>query len=215
MFSNRSQITAFLKTMDNNHIDTYFSLVQHTLQNLDKNAVNELARLMLETYNNEGTIYTFGNGGSGATASHICGDYLKGVSYGLDKRFRFICLNDNIPAMMAIANDISYDDIFIEPLRNFIGKNDLIIGISGSGNSKNVVKAMEYAKEKGVKTVALCGFNGGRIKEIADLSVHAEVMDMEVTEDIHMIIFHAVKQAIMKQLGHNFNMGATYQARIK
>jgi len=201
--------------MDNTHINTYFNLVQETLQGMDKDAIDELARLMLETYNNEGTIYTFGNGGSGATASHICGDYLKGVSYGLEKRFRFICLNDNIPAMMAIANDISYDDIFVEPLRNFIGKNDLVIGISGSGNSKNVVKAMEYAKTAGVKTVAMCGFNGGKIKDIAGLAVHAKVMDMEVTEDIHMIVFHAVKQALMKKLGHSFNVGGQYEARVK
>ena len=201
--------------MENTHINTYFSLVQDTLQKMDMEAIDKLANLMLETYKNDGTIYTFGNGGSGATASHICGDYLKGVSYGLEKRFRFICLNDNIPAMMAIANDISYDDIFVEPLRNFIGKNDLVIGISGSGNSKNVVKAMEYAKEKGVKTVAMCGFNGGKINEIADLSVHAKVMDMEVTEDIHMIVFHAVKQALMKTLGHSFNAGGQYADRVK
>ena len=201
--------------MENTHINTYFSLVQDTLQKMDMEAIDKLANLMLETYKNDGTIYTFGNGGSGATASHICGDYLKGVSYGLEKRFRFICLNDNIPAMMAIANDISYDDIFVEPLRTFIGKNDLVIGISGSGNSKNVVKAMEYAKEKGVKTVAMCGFNGGKINEIADLSVHAKVMDMEVTEDIHMIVFHAVKQALMKTLGHSFNAGGQYADRVK
>jgi len=201
--------------MENNHITHYFGLVENTLKAMDKDAIDELARLMLETYNNEGTIYTFGNGGSGATASHICGDYLKGVSYGLQKRFRFICLNDNIPAMMAIANDISYDDIFIEPLKNFLQKNDLVIGISGSGNSKNVVKAMEFAKENGVKTVAMCGFNGGKINELADLSVHAKVMDMEVTEDIHMIVFHAVKQSLMKTLGHSFNAGGQYEARVK
>src|SRR5690606_32486959 len=98
---------------------------------------------------------------------HAAGDFLKGASYGLDKRFRMICLNDNLAAMMAIANDIGYEDIFIEQLKNFIGPDDLVIGISGSGNSENVVRAIEYAKNKGVKTMAMTGFKGGKISTMA------------------------------------------------
>ena len=95
-----------------------------------------------------------GNGGSGASASHAAGDFLKGASYGLDKRFKMICLNDNLPSMMAIANDIGWESIFVEPLKNFLSPDDLVIGISGSGNSKNVVNALEYANAQGATTVA-------------------------------------------------------------
>ena len=115
---------------------------------------------------------------------------------------------------MAIANDISYDDIFVEQLKNFLREGDLVIGISGSGNSLNVVKALEYARGKGAKTVAICGYAGGKIKEIADLSVHAEVQDMEVSEDIHnLVMVHCVKQMLTKELKNN-KVGEEYAKRV-
>ena len=193
----------------------YIDLVKTTLDALDPKALEALIEAFHTTYQNGGTIYTMGNGGSGASASHAAGDFLKGASYGLDKRFRMICLNDNLPSMMAIANDIGWDHIFIEPLKNFIGPNDLVIGISGSGNSKNVVNALEYANAQGVTTVAMSGFKGGKISELATINVHAPVMDMEVTEDIHMVIFNIVKKQMMSRLmGDNPSMGSTYDQRI-
>lgn len=193
----------------------YINLVKETLDKLNINEIDALIEAFYQTYQNGGNIYTMGNGGSGASASHAAGDFLKGASYGLEKRFKMICLNDNLPAMMAIANDIGWDDIFVEPLKNFLQPQDLVIGISGSGNSKNVVKAIEYANSKGATTVAMSGFKGGKIKEIATLSVHAPVMDMEVTEDVHMVIFNIVKKEMMVRLmGDNPSMGGTYDARI-
>ena len=198
-----------------NNADSYIEQVKATLDALDRKQIEKLTEAFLDTYEKGGTIYTFGNGGSGASASHAAGDFLKGASYGLDKRFRMICLNDNLPSMMAIANDIGWDDIFVEPLKNFIGPNDLAIGISGSGNSENVVRALSYAKEQGVTTAALSGFKGGQIAQMADISVHAPVMDMEVTEDVHMVIFNIVKKAMMHRLmGDNPSMGGTYDQRI-
>lgn len=158
----------------------YIDLVKTTLDALDSNSLDQLVDAFHTTYENGGNIYTMGNGGSGASASHAAGDFLKGASYGLDKRFKMICLNDNLPSMMAIANDIGWESIFVEPLKNFIQPHDLVIGISGSGNSKNVVTALEYANEKGATTVALSGFKGGKIAQIATINVHAPVMDMEV-----------------------------------
>lgn len=194
----------------------YFTLVSATLEKLDQNTLSSLEKMLLDAYHVGGTIYIFGNGGSGATASHIAGDFIKGASYGLEKRFRFICLNDNNASMMAIANDISYDDIFVEPLKNFAKPGDLVIGISGSGNSENVVKALEYAEQKNIKSVAMCGFKGGKIKAIANLAIHADVMNMEVTEDIHLIVFHSIKQSVISKLaGSNTNMGAEYEKRVK
>jgi D-sedoheptulose 7-phosphate isomerase len=198
-----------------NKATEYIQLVKNTLDALDIRAIEQLAEAFYQTYQAGGNIYTMGNGGSGASASHAAGDFLKGASYGLDKRFRMICLNDNLPAMMAIANDIGWDDIFIEPLKNFLTNKDLVIGISGSGNSKNVVKALEYAKQNGAKTVAMSGFKGGKISEIADINMHVPVMDMEVTEDIHMVIFNIIKKEMMARLmGDNPSMGGTYDARL-
>ncbi|MCT4624293.1 MAG: SIS domain-containing protein, partial [Schleiferiaceae bacterium] len=104
----------------------------------------------------------------------------------------------------------------VEPLKNFLSEKDLVIGISGSGNSKNVVKAIDYANAKGATTVALTGFKGGKINEMAKVPVHVPVMDMEVTEDIHMVIFNIVKKEMMSRLmGDNPSMGGTYDERVK
>lgn len=193
----------------------YIDLVKSTLDALDPKALEALVEAFYTTYEKGGNIYTMGNGGSGASASHAAGDFLKGASYGLDKRFKMICLNDNLPSMMAIANDIGWESIFVEPLKNFLQPHDLVIGISGSGNSKNVVSAIEYANKKGATTVAMSGFKGGRISEIATINVHAPVMDMEVTEDVHMVIFNIVKKQMMSRLmGDNPSMGSTYDQRV-
>jgi D-sedoheptulose 7-phosphate isomerase len=196
-------------------IDGYLKNVVRVLESIDKDKITKFVGLMLETYEKNATIYVFGNGGSAATASHFCGDIVKGVSYGLDKRFKVVCLNDNIPALMAIANDISYDAIFIEQLKNFLHDGDLVIGISGSGNSANVVQALEYAKNKGNKTLAICGYKGGKIKEIADHAVHAEINDMEVTEDVHNIVMtHCMKRVLTDHL-KNTNVGEEYLKRLE
>ena len=193
----------------------YIDLVKSTLDALDPKALDALVEAFHTTYEKGGNIYTMGNGGSGASASHAAGDFLKGASYGLDKRFKMICLNDNLPSMMAIANDIGWESIFVEPLKNFLTQDDLVIGISGSGNSKNVVNALEYANANGATTVAMSGFKGGKISQIAAINVHAPVMDMEVTEDIHMVIFNIVKKQMMARLmGDNPSMGDTYDKRI-
>lgn len=193
----------------------YIDLVKSTLDALDPKALDALVEAFHTTYEKGGNIYTMGNGGSGASASHAAGDFLKGASYGLDKRFKMICLNDNLPSMMAIANDIGWESIFVEPLKNFLSEDDLVIGISGSGNSKNVVNALEYANAHGATTVAMSGFKGGKISQIASINVHAPVMDMEVTEDVHMVIFNIVKKQMMARLmGDNPSMGDTYDQRI-
>lgn len=199
-----------------NRAKSYIDLVKSTLDQLDKNSIQAAADAFLNTYTKGGNIYVFGNGGSGATASHVAGDFIKGASYGLEKRFRMICLNDNVASMMAIANDIGYEDIFVEPLKNFIEPIDLAVGISGSGNSENVVRALELAKSKGATTLALSGFNGGQIKSIADVSVHAPVDDMEVCEDVHMVIFNIIKKEMQDTLmGDNPSMGSVYDARVQ
>ncbi len=194
-------------------IHNYFAGVNHALGSMDKKNIQHFVNILLGAYHQDKNIYVFGNGGSGATASHFCGDLVMGVSCGLDKRFKAICLNDNIPAMMAIANDISFDDIFIEQLKNFLKPEDVVIGISGSGNSINVVKGLEYANSQGAKTVAICGYKGGKIKDIAQLSVHAEINDMEIAEDVHnLVIIHCIKRLLGKEL-KNFKVGENRLSR--
>lgn len=202
--------------MNDTGFKEYFDKVAETLKKIDVKTIDDVAAAFLECYNNDGTIYIMGNGGSGATASHVSGDYIKGVSYGLAKRFKVISLNDNMAGILAIANDMTYNDIFTEQLTGGLKKNDIVVGISGSGNSQNIVNALSYAKQQNIKTIAFCGFKGGKIKDIADISVHVPVMDMEITEDIHLIVFHSIKQAVMKILkGENSSMGETYDKRVK
>ena len=197
-------------------IEHYLALVKETIDKLDRVQIEKTAEAFMRVYHAEKTIYIFGNGGSAASATHACGDFVKGASYGLEKRFKVMSLVDNLPALMAIANDISYDDIFVEQLKNFLQPGDLVIGISGSGNSTNVVKAIEYAKHKGVQTIAFCGYKGGKIKELADISIHSVAMDMEVAEDIHMMVFNVIKKEVMRRLhGGNTSMGSTYDQRVK
>ena len=202
--------------MKNAEFKTYFFRLTETLSKLDVQAIEHLIGMLLDAREHEHTIFIFGNGGSAATASHITGDFLKGISFELDKRFRVMCLSDNIAGVTAISNDLGYEEIFVEQLKAFLKKGDMVIGISGSGNSVNVVKAMEYAGGNGAKTVAMCGYMGGKIKELADLVIHVPINDMEITEDIHIVIFHAVKQALIKRLkGENYSMGSIYDARLK
>ena len=101
-----------------------------------------------------------------------------------------VCLNDNTPTLMAIANDFSYEDIFRYQLEGRLRPEDLVIAISGSGNSKNIIKAVEYAKETGAKVVGITGYSGGKLRELADYHMHTEIDDMQIAEDIHMIFDH-------------------------
>ena len=193
----------------------YSQLLRDTLEALDLESVDAMCDMFADAHARGARIFTMGNGGSGATASHAAGDFIKGASYGLDQRFRMICLNDNAPSMMAIANDIGWGDIFVEALKNYIEPGDVVIGISGSGNSENVLKAISYAKANDAHTIGMTGFKGGKLKEIADLSVHAPVEDMEVTEDVHMAVFNMVKKVMMARLmGDAPSMGDTYDARV-
>ena len=197
-------------------IHNYLHLVKDTIDKLDQEQIEKVIEAFMRVYQSGNTIYIFGNGGSAATATHATGDFVKGASFGLEKRFKMISLVDNLPALMAIANDISYDDIFLDQLKNFMQPGDLVIGISGSGNSKNVVKAMEFAKSKGVQTIAFCGFKGGAISQIGDLKIHSVAMDMEVAEDIHMMVFNLIKKEVMRRLmDKDPSMGGVYDERVR
>lgn len=179
---------------------TYLNRLQETIKRLDKNEINQFINILLEARDTDKQIFIMGNGGSASTASHFCCDFNKGSSYGFAKRFKFICLNDNVPGMMAYANDVSYDEIFVEQLKNFFNPGDYVIGISGSGNSKNVLKAIEYANANGGITIGLTGFNGGKLKQICAYSVNMNVDDMQISEDLHMMMDHLSMKVITNQM---------------
>lgn len=169
---------------------TYLETELNILSQLDLNAVSALMNRMEEARRNRRRIFICGNGGSAATASHFVCDFCKGVSLHQDVKYDFECLSDNTPLMTAIANDISYDDIFVIPLRAKLREGDLVIGISGSGNSENVVRAIRYAREHGAGTAALVGYRGGKLLEEAELAVHVPIDNMQIVEDVHMILDH-------------------------
>lgn len=175
-----------------NKISEYFEREKRVMDTIDKSEFSKVINLLEEARKDGRQIFTMGNGGSAATASHYCGDFNKGISAYKDKRYRMICLNDNLPALLAYANDISYADVFVEQLKNFYNPGDVVVGISGSGNSANVVNAMEWAKANGAVTIALTGYSGGKLKQIAEYGIHVPVDDMQITEDLHMVFDHCM-----------------------
>ncbi len=184
-------------------IKEYYEREMECIKRFNLDELNESMNAIYETYLNGGTIYVCGNGGSASTASHMQNDFNKGISEYVDKKFNFYCLNDNVSTIMAIANDIGYDEIFKFQLVNKITPNDLFIGISGSGNSKNVLKAAEYAKNCGVKVLGITGYNGGKLKEMADYKMHVDEMDMQISEDLHMTFDHMMMKIFYNYLTKN------------
>lgn len=181
-------------------ITAYIDHEIETLRAMDVGAINDALNLLLETMENGNTVFCFGNGGSSATASHFQNDFNKGVSEHTEKKFNFLCLNDNVATVMAVANDIGFEEVFRFQLRGHIKPDDVVLAISGSGNSKNVINAVEYAREQGNKIIGLTGFDGGKLKTLADISLHAPINSMQVTEDIHMIFDHLMMSVFYKDL---------------
>lgn len=181
-------------------ISAYLEHEIATIQKLDVEQINRALNLLLGAFENGSTIYIFGNGGSSATASHYQNDFNKGVSEHTEKKFNFLCLNDNVATVMAVANDIGFEEVFRFQLRGHVKPDDLVVAISGSGNSPNVINAVEYAKEQGCKVIGLTGFNGGKLKTLSDVSLHAPVNSMQITEDIHMIFDHLMMSVFYRAL---------------
>ena len=180
-------------------IKNYLQREIEVINSLDIEMINKAMNELEKAYQNEGTIYICGNGGSASTASHYANDFNKGLSEFLDKKFRIVCLNDNVPTMMAIANDIGYEEIFRFPLINKLKPEDLVIGISGSGNSKNVLNALAYAKECGVRTMGIVGYEGGKMLGLADVSLHVPINNMQVSEDLHMMFDHLMMSVFAEE----------------
>jgi len=181
-------------------VQDYLNGLRNVFDRFDTDAFYRMLQQILEAYHHDCFIFTMGNGGSATTASHFAADINRGCCLDLDKKFKMICLNDNMSTLLAVANDESYDSVFVEPLKNFFHPGDLVIGISGSGNSENVLQAVAYAKEHGGHTIGLTGFSGGKLASLADIPFIARVDDMQKVEDLHVIIIHMIMQAVYRAL---------------
>ena len=186
--------------MYKSEIESYINKEIDVLKALDISSIDAVMTAIMDAYNNDANIYIFGNGGSAATASHFQNDFNKGISEHVDKKFNFVCLNDNVPTVMAIANDSGYEYIFEHQLLGKLKQNDLVIAISGSGNSENVIRAIDYANLQGNKTVGVTGYDGGKLAKIVDISFNVPINDMQITEDVHMVLDHLMMSVLMRKL---------------
>jgi D-sedoheptulose 7-phosphate isomerase len=177
-------------------IEAYLSKLKSIIDELSIDSINDFINILVKAREEDRTIFIMGNGGSSATASHFVCDFNKGASNEREKPFKFICLNDNIPSMMAYANDLGFEEIFAQQLKNFLKKGDVVIGISGSGNSKNIIKAIEYTNRKGGFSIGLTGYDGGRLGSLVNLHLNIPINDMQIAEDLHMVLDHCVMQIL-------------------
>jgi D-sedoheptulose 7-phosphate isomerase len=174
----------------------YFERLTKVITELNMDEFENAIKLITEAWQNGSQIITMGNGGSSLTALHFINDWNKSVFLSTGKPFYGRSLCDNIGLLTSYANDISYQDVFSEQLKNVLRPKDLVIAISGSGNSENICRAVEYANQHGAVTLGLCGYTGGRLKNLAQHSVWVNVHDMQLCEDIHAIFGHILMQKL-------------------
>lgn len=174
----------------------YLARLQDVLANVDIDEIAAIAEVLRTAYEEQRTIFTMGNGGSGSTASHMVCDMNKGTCFNAEKKFRFISLTDCTPMVLALANDVGFDSIFVEQLKAYAQPGDVVFAISGSGDSPNVLRAVEYAKRAGCVTIGACGFDGGRLKAMVDHCFHVRAADMQIVEDVHMVLAHILMRIL-------------------
>jgi len=175
-------------------VKKYINKLTSLLNSLDLDTINEIKNSLEDSLKNNGKIYIVGNGGSAATASHMANDLTVGLKLREIRNFVVESLSDNSSICTAIANDIGYENIFYAQIKNKIKKEDILIAISCSGNSPNILKAAEYAKQKGSTIIGMTGFDGGKLKELSDIKFHVQTDKGEygLVEDVHMILDHII-----------------------
>src|SRR5215467_3152578 len=175
----------------------YKSDLVQAIEAVDLEKVNEAISVLKQARDQSRHVFVCGNGGSASTASHFACDMVKGASFGRASRFRIMALTDSLPTITAYSNDVSYDCVFAEQLKNFAQPGDVVMAISGSGNSPNVLRAMEYASSMGCRTIALTGRDGGKLAPLAEVNIQAKIPHMGRIEDIHMIVAHMIAYYFM------------------
>lgn len=181
-------------------IPSYFDELASAIPNLPLRELDDLLRLFVRTYETGHAVFLFGNGGSAALASHMACDLGKGTAPGCGKRLRVVALTDNAALLTAWANDTSYENIFAEQLANLLEPGDLAFAISGSGNSPNVIAALEFARGAGAATAGITGFQGGKMKPLCDLCIVVPSENMQIIEDLHLSMAHALFRALRYEI---------------
>lgn len=176
----------------------YLSKFTESLRAVDVASIDRTVGLIETAWRSGKQIITLGNGGSSLTALHYINDWNKSIYLATHKKFRGRTLVDNVGLMMAYANDFSFQDLFVEQLKSVLESGDLVIGISGSGNSENVLRAIRYANENGGITLGICGYDGGKLKSLVQHHLWFNVHDMQITEDMHFMFGHIVMQTLCR-----------------
>ncbi len=188
-----------------NEIRKYMQDLKNIQDNLDMNEINNVVNILLSAYKHNKTIFILGNGGSASTASHFVCDLAKGTLDGdyynsFKKRLKVISLSDNIAIITAYGNDLNFNSIFVQQLRNLMNEGDVVLSITGSGNSQNVVEAVEYANEKKATTISFLGFDGGKVSEITSHKILVKSNHYGKIEDIHMTLCHLISNIIKDEI---------------
>ncbi len=180
----------------------YRAYTLEALQSVSMDEVQGLVEALYDAFECGATVFVIGNGGSAANASHFAQDLAKGTLANPDqqKRLRALSLTDNLPFFSALANDEGYDQVFLQQLRTYGSEGDLLVAISGSGNSPNLLNAIDYANESRMKTIGITGFDGGKVKKVAQEGVHVPLNDMCTCESIHSVIFHYVILSLKERI---------------
>jgi D-sedoheptulose 7-phosphate isomerase len=182
-------------------VEDYFQTLLQVIPRLPYPTINRAVAAILQTFEEGRTVFVFGNGGSAATASHIACDLNKGtIASAQSRRIKVISLTDNVPLVTAWANDASYEHVFSEQLRNFVQERDVVFAISASGNSPNVLRALETAREARAITLGISGYQGGRMKALCDICAVVPSDNMQMIEDMHHAIAHSIFSAVRCQL---------------
>ena len=184
----------------------YLEEIRGILDSMEEDLIDKmdkLASILIKARERGNTIFIMGNGGSASTASHFVGDLSKGTIVEGFPRFKAAALTDNIPNILAWANDDGYEQIFVEQLKNLMEPGDIVIGISASGNSMNIIKAIEYANRNGGVTIGLSGYDGGKLLKYAQENIHVPSSYMQKVEDIHLLIEHLLTSLIREEQRQN------------
>lgn len=189
------------------HAD-YLSRLKTELDRVDVTAMQRWSDLLFSAWETGSFVYVFGNGGSATSATHFSEDLGKSSLRESDlqdeskKRLKIMSLTDNVGWMLAVGNDVGYEDIFVQQLMNYGKAGDLVLAISGSGNSPNIIKAVDWANRHGLTTFGISGFSGGKLKEMQSDGLHVELNDMGMVESIHLCLFHWVLNDVFARINH-------------
>ncbi len=197
----------------------YVDRLKAELDKVDQAEMQLMADLIYEAWENGKFVYIFGNGGSGTTATHMSEDLGKSTLHEKDlkdeskKRLKVMSLTDNLGWILALGNDVGYDQIFVQQLMNYGSAGDVVIAISGSGNSPNVLRAVEWANKHGLKTFGLTGFGGGKLRGLAQAGLHVPLDDMGMVESIHLALYHWVLNDVFARINHEGRYAASPSLR--